>query len=366
MQGLSKLALSALVLAGCSDSLFGEKSQDRSNSLSGARLTVTLGGDNDVVGFHFQVDAVACEADAEFAEFSYSANVALDDTAFPGRIEFLEEKPLDSDSSHMGADFFVALDPGCYIVTASPASEIRGDEWTPSEDCSTAVSDPLDVVGGYTTETILLSQCEGDLVGAVDALVVLNTPPVVIPNVENKFNNQCEPVEVCAQGWDPDDDPIEFAFENLSSTPFFSMELSDLALIGYEDGHRLWEQCATIVSQDIADYTVEIRAYDLAYDEHGAEIRIEDYIGEDSHGWIQIPIHTGWTQSDACIEEDGSITSTSGSYEDVECDPAVCMIVSDETFYCSGDYDVDADIVGLICDGADLLTDVLYEACDPA
>jgi len=367
MREISKATLSVIVLAGCGGELFGPGSSElRQNDYSGAKLTVSLTGNNDVVGFHFEVDRVECTAGETYDEFHYEDNVRLDDVSFPGRIDFLGEAPLDSDSSHVGADFFVALDPGCYVVTATPASEITDTGYTASDECSTATSDPLEVVGGYTTETVLLSQCEGDLVGAIDALVVTNTPPTVIPNIENKFNDQCEEVVICAQAWDPDDDPVEIVFERLEGPELFSYTYSDLELVGYENGQKLWEQCATIVTQEIGDYTIEIRAYDLAYDDSGTLVRFEDYTGEDSHGWIQVPIHTGWRQSDTCIEDDGSYTTTYGSYEGMDDgDPATCDIISDEEMYCSGSYDIDPVVVDFLCDGTDLRGEDLYDYCAP-
>jgi hypothetical protein len=369
MREISKAALSAIVLAGCGGELFGPGSSElRPNDYSGARLTVSLTDDNDVVGFHFEVDAVECEAGEAFDEFHYEETVALDDVSFPGRIEFLEWAPFDSDSSHVGADFFVALDPGCYVVTATPVSEITDKGYTESDDCSTATSDPLEVVGGYTTETVLLSQCEGELVGAIDALVVTNTPPTVVPDIENKFNNQCEEVVICAKAWDPDDDPVEFEFINISEKgrDFFSISYGDVELVGYEGGNKLWEQCATIVTEGLGSYHVEIRAYDQAYDDSGTLVRFEDYTGEDSHGWIQVPIHTGWKQSDTCIEDDGSYTSTYGSYEGTgDGDPATCDVISDEEYYCSGTYDVDPVVVDFLCDGTDLRGEELYDECAP-
>jgi hypothetical protein len=367
MRDISKATAAVVLLAGCNGSLFGPDSSELiDNNYSGARLTVSLGEDNDVVGFHFEVERVECTAGEAFDPFHYSEDVALDDVDFPGRIEFLEESPLDASSHHSGADFFVALDPGCYVVTATPASEITDTGYTESDECSTATSDPLEVIGGYTTETTLLSQCEGDLVGAIDALVVTNTPPTVIPDIENKFNNQCEEVVICAQAWDPDDDPVEFVFERIDGADFFSSTDEDPRLVGYENGRKLWEQCETIVTQEIGDYWVEVRAYDQAYDDSGTLVRFEDYTGEESHGWIQVPIHTSWRQSDSCVEDDGSVTTTRGSYEGVDDgDPLTCDVISDEAMYCSGAYEVDDDIVALICDGTDLLADVLYDECAP-
>jgi hypothetical protein len=385
------VTLSAILLAGCSNGLLGDNS--RENTASGARLSIDYDLDTDVVGFHFEVERVACSGDdTDFERFFYEENVALDDMLFPGSIDFLEGAPFDASSMHQGADFFVALEPGCYVVTAAPASSISEEDWSPSVDCSTAESGVLEVVGGYTTETVLISQCRGELVGALDTLVLLNKPPIVIPDIENKFNSQCEAVEICATAWDPNDDPIEITFENLSDAEFFSIDLGPLTLVDYEDGHRVWEQCATIVTDVIADYNVEIRAYDVAYDEHGAEIRIEDLIDMESHGFIQVPIHTGWNVSDACVEEDGDIryptatTSDECGHDDCskdcddscdhdydgdcdsdchdECDPDVCIVISDEDFLCSGDYAAPSDLSDLVCDGSDLLEDVLYPTCE--
>jgi len=367
----SKATICAILLAGCSDGLFDKDSPTKENGYSGARLSIDYGLETDVVGFHFEVERVACTVDEEFERFFYEENVALDDILFPGRIEFLEGAPFDANSMHQGADFFVALDAGCFEVTAAPASEISVDAWTPSLDCSTAESGGLEVIDGYTTEVTLISQCEGELVGALDTLVLLNKPPVVIPNIENKFNNQCEPVEICAEAWDPNDDPIEITLENLSPVDFYSVESSDMELVDYEDGHRVWQQCFTIVTEDIADYQVEVRAYDVAYDEHGAEIRIEDLIGQDSHGWIQLPIHTGWTRSDACIAEDGTLVPDASLIDDDPdddglCDDgtSVCVRISDEDMYCSGDYAMDEDLASLICDGTDLREELVYPECD--
>jgi len=357
-----------LLLVGCNTGLLGVGDDDgatRPNSYSGAKMTVSLTADNDVTGFHFEVNSVPCDAGGDDADFWYSENVMLDSTVFPGRIEFLEEAPLDAESAHRGSDFFIALDPGCYVVTATPISWASGDDFTCSEDCGTATSDPLEVVGGYTTETTLISQCEGDLVGGLDALVVTNTPPVVIPNIENKFNNQCETVQICAQGWDPDDDPISFEFENLTPDhDFYSVDADDLKLIGFEDGHRLWEQCYNVVSEDIADYTVEIKAYDMAYDEDGNEVEIEELIGQDSHGWVQVPVHTGWTRSNSCVEADGSITTTMmcGPGGDPVLAPG-CNVITDEEMMCSGDYTIDPAVSALVCCDGHLMSN-FYPDCE--
>jgi hypothetical protein len=351
-----------LLLAGCSTGILGSGApatqQTTQSGETGAKMSVSLGTDTDVVGFHFEVESKACHPGASYEDFFYAENVELDQTVFPGRIEFLEDAPFDGDSAHQGADFFIALDPGCYTVTATPVSSIHGDDFEASCDCSTAKSDKLEVEGGYTTEVTLISQCEGDLVGAIDALVMTNTPPTVVPDIENKFNNQCETVQICATGWDPDDDPIEFDFTNLTKGhDFFDVDVGDIELVGYESGHRLWQQCAGIVTEDIADYTVEITAYDLAYDEDGNEVRIEDLIDMDSHGWFQVPIHTGWTMSDSCIMRDGSVCTDEGDVY-----PG-CSVISDEEMYCSGEYDIDPAIVALICDGTDLIEDELYPTC---
>ncbi|HHO50158.1 MAG TPA: hypothetical protein ENK18_04610, partial [Deltaproteobacteria bacterium] len=175
---------------------------------TGASLTIDYFGDTDVVGFHFTVERVACDAGDSFVPETTEANVDLVDGIFPGMISLVEQV-LDADSRHLGSDLFLTLEPGCYDVTATPAASIDGDDWIASADCATASAEGIEVLGGQTTEATLLSQCLGDPIGGLDVLVLLNHPPSFDLEIDEKFNYECEPVNVCATISDPDDDPIE-------------------------------------------------------------------------------------------------------------------------------------------------------------
>ncbi|HHO53962.1 MAG TPA: hypothetical protein ENK18_24600, partial [Deltaproteobacteria bacterium] len=184
------IALSATVVA-CGQSEPVESPTEVGET--GASLTVDYFGDTDVVGFHFTVERVACDAGDSFVPETIEANVDLVDGIFPGMISLVEQV-LDADSRHLGSDFFLTLEPGCYDVTATPAASIDGDDWVASADCATASAEGVEVLGGQTTETTLLSQCVGDPIGALDTLVLLNHPPSFDLEIDEKFNYECEPV----------------------------------------------------------------------------------------------------------------------------------------------------------------------------
>ena len=198
------LLIGASVTAGCIDPV-----SDRAES-TGAMLSVDYFGDTDVVGFHFNIERVACDAADAFTPFTVEANVNLVDGIFPGMIDLVEQT-LDPDSRHLGADLFATLEAGCYDVMAPPAQEVSQDDFMPPVDCGTASIDGVEVRDGTTSEVTLISQCMGDENGALDTLVTLNHPPVVdvyfptddrdgdgyANDDDSKFAYECEPAEAC-------------------------------------------------------------------------------------------------------------------------------------------------------------------------
>jgi hypothetical protein len=327
---------------------------------TGAKLSCDYLAGTDVVGFHFEVERVACEVGDDFAPYSLTENVDLVDGIFPGMIGFVEEAPFDAESKHTGADLFPSLEPGCYEVMAAPASSVDADGWTPSADCTVATSDAVEVFSGETTEILLLSQCVGEETGAMDTLVLLNHPPVIEVSIDEKFNYECEAVNVCVTYYDPDDDPMDVVWENLTSTPEFSLTPGDAEVIGFDDGHRIWEQCAEIVTRYTTSYDFSVTVYDQGY-EGGVLTYIEDIIGEESHSDLVFPIHTNWVEEPLCFDDDGTLVPVKGS-EIIRAEG--CSYVSDEDYYCSGAYAVDPAIVQFLCDGTDLIEEALYPACD--
>jgi len=325
---------------------------------TGALMSVDYLAGTDVVGFHFEIDRVACDASDSFAPYHQEANVDLVDGLFPAMIGFVENNPFDADTRHTGADLFLSLDPGCYDILAAPASAVDGDDWTPSADCSVASSTGVEVVGTETAEVLLLSQCIGDETGALDTLVLLNHEPELSVDIDEKFNYECEPVNVCVTYSDPDDDPMDVDWE--SSPAWYAIEIGDAEVIDFDDGHRVWQQCADIVTLYVDSYDVTVTVRDLGYS-GGSLMPIEDIIGEESNASLTFPIHTNWIEEPLCFDDDGTLVPVEGS--SIERYPG-CGYIDAETYYCSGAYAVDPDVVEHLCDGTDLIEENLYPNCD--
>ena len=324
---------------------------------TGASLNVDYFGDTDVVGFHFEVTRVACDAYDVFTPNTIEGNVDLVDGIFPGQIELVEQI-LDPESRHLASDFFVTLEPGCYDVLAVPASEIDGDDWTASSDCASTSTEDLVVEAGLTTEATLLSQCLGDPIGALDVLVVLNHPPEFDLEIDEKFAYECEPVHVCATVIDVDDDPIEVTWENLNQdTDLFDLEVHDPVVVGFEGGHRIWEACATLVPQLTDSYDILVQVYDLAVD----GTHIEDLVApEESHAELIFPIHSNWIEEPMCIDDEGEAVPADG----VSIIRAKgCTWTSEQSYYC--DQNKVPELYDYLCDDdGNLILEALYPECD--
>ena len=176
------------------------------------------------------------------------------------------ETILDEDSRHLAADLFLSVPAGCYTVWAIPADTVNvnnPNDWTPSADCSSADTGVFEVVDGQTTETApMISQCVGDPVGAFDATVVINNPPVISVDVDEKYNYECESVEACVTTYDPNDDPISIVFAKTGGGGLFYIDQGTPEVVGFDDGHRIWEQCATIVTQYTGSYDITATVWD--------------------------------------------------------------------------------------------------------
>jgi hypothetical protein len=349
---LFSVLVTGVFLAGCSTT-------DSSTSATGAALSVDYFADTDVVGFHFSIERVECFPGEDFEASTVEANVDLVDGIFPGMIELVEQN-LDPESRHLGSDFFVSLEPGCYDILATPASEIDGDDWTPSSECGTASAEAVEIFAGETTETTLISQCVGDELGALDTLVLLNHPPIISVEIDEKFNYECEPVNVCVTAHDVDDDPLEFEWTQVAGPGIFSITEYPAEIVGFDDGHRIWRQCAEIVTRWTDSYDYSVTVYDLGYD-NGVLTRIEDLVDGDSNASMTFPIHTNWIEEPMCFDE-GALVPVAG----VEILRAPgCGYTSAEYFYCNlgNVYGVDEAIRLYLCDEDDLIEENLYPEC---
>lgn len=334
---------------------------------TGANLTLDYFGDTDVVGFHMTLTRVACDANDAFEPATLEFNVDLLDGIMPGKVQLLEQR-LNPASRHLGSDLFVSLDPGCYDIEAAPASAFDGDDWTPSEDCqvaSTAADAPVNVQNGRTAEPpLLISQCVGDELGALDTPVALNVPPIVsVEILGNKFAYECQPLEVCATAWDENDDPIELTWNKDSGPNPFSVNTGDLELIGYESGHRIWRQCTTITNRFVGNYDWTVTVYDLGK-RGGATVRMEDLVAPATSRFsLQFPTFVNWIEDPLCFDDAGDLVLAPGA------DPieraAGCNYTTSEEYYCSNMFEqASPGSRALVCPGGDFDPAALYPDCN--
>ena len=344
---------------------------------TGALLSVDYFGQSDVVGFYFEIERVACDAGEAFVPERRSFTVDLVDGIFPGQVSLIEQT-YDAETRHLGADLFTALSPGCYDLIAAPASDVRGEDWSPSADCSTARADGLRVFDGRTTEATLISQCEGDARGALDTLVTLNhTPDLVLRYATTDRDGdglvndadpgqlgECTPVEVCATVIDANDDPVELQWARSGAAREHSFAEGPMQLVGYDDGHRIWEQCATLVNRTSGESVVQATAWDLGLQD-GRSVRMEALLAELGSGGLsrdqeQLTLSTRFESEPLCFSREGVL----GPRPDVV-NPRVagCAATDPEVFYCGGG-ETDPVLVDQLCEGPELKAHALYGYCE--
>lgn len=226
---------------------------------------------DDVGGFRYTVLAADCETAAAIVG------------AEPARaIVRAEELFLPSGASAVGAvagpiygDHTFILAPGCYNITSEP---LRGATEDPSAFCLPAHARAVDLAEGLTTEILLISQCPGparsvDLVSPATnqapALSVAASPPAPDHAV-------CEGIELCAQGSDPDGDPLEFVWEVVDG----AAQIPPTALWTTRNDDMTLTQCAVLQSGALGALDVRVRAFDLARGDDGWPLRIDDVLRE--------------------------------------------------------------------------------------
>lgn len=343
------LLVGSLALVGC----FGG-----GGPITGATLTCDHYRDTDVRGYHYVVESVSCAGES-IQPHREEFNVDLVEGLFSAPIGTLATVAAE-DSELAAFELFLRVPAGCYRVVAVAAASVNvGNpaDWTPSSDCSGADTGVFEVVEGQTTDTApMLSQCVGDPSGRFDATVVTNTPPVVRVEIDEKHNYECEAVGACVTAHDPDDDPLSFVFARSSGATLFYLDQGTPAAVGYEDGHRVWEQCATVVTQFTGshDVTVTVR------DHTPTGTTFEEEIGEESRDELTFPIVTQWIEDLLCFDSHGTLVAAPGS--SIDRWPG-CSWTEAETYYCSGGFGIDPAVVAFLCDGTDLIEENLYPDC---
>jgi hypothetical protein len=168
------------------------------------RLGMTASALYDVNEVHYAVVKPEARCDATpIAETS----VGLETEALPSNLG-----PEGTGGQHAFADAWFVLPPGQYKVCATPLD----DAGEPSEACA-RVSRRASVRAGETREIVLISQCEPPRNGVLDAVLVLNSPPLIedLTLEPSKFITICESLEIEVSATDPDGDDFEYAWSLL-------------------------------------------------------------------------------------------------------------------------------------------------------
>jgi PKD domain len=201
------ILLPSLVLVGCSDAAGGEG--EGTGTLQAALNGTTqsdLRSKHDVAKIRYDVlfKGQAC-TDKPLAEVT----VALEDESLPSSL-----LPDGGSTQHPFGDALIVLAAGQYTVCATPLTA----KGAPSAECPTTSTIAF-IAEGVTTEIVMVSQCKGSNNGALDAITVLNTPPVIdnLIITPSKFITLCDSARLTVEATDPDGDALSFLWQLLGS-----------------------------------------------------------------------------------------------------------------------------------------------------
>ena len=283
---LLTLSLLAGGVSACADATSDDASSPSSKAdqapIDEAKLSLTTDtiGDTDIAGMRFEVEQVACSNppfdQAPPNPVSQTKTTDFEDMYLPGELDGFKDQPYDSDSKHIFADQFFYLPAGCYDVTTTPLNA----KGAASDECRQAEKSEIRVKDGETTERQLINQCPGAPRGGLDVVSTVNhEPEFQVDGIEykpSKFAQSCWPTQVCATAKDPDGDPLEFVWEESSSSPGLLSGPDVVSRTENQDGSIT--ECVDIKQEDTGRYDLNVEVYDLAFDDNQNMVRIEELL----------------------------------------------------------------------------------------
>ncbi len=210
---------------------------------------VAAGLRHDVAAVRFDVHDLAESPDAKCGDDPVVSKVSSMEA------EALPEWLAGDASQHAFADGLFVLQPGAYLVCATP---LRADG-EDSEDCAPGAA-IFGVNAEETTEDVLYLQCEGDPSGGLDVVAALNDPPHIddLGIAPSKFIDMCEEAVISLEASDPNGDPLAYEWAILDGPPDAEAEIVGM-------GAEVLFRTLTI-----GDYTLEV----VVTDGHGGEARL--------------------------------------------------------------------------------------------
>jgi len=263
---------------------------------SGLNLTVDYKGGSDVAGFRYYISK--CGKKSEPLKV---VEKDLEDLVLPGGIPSFVNKPFDEKSQHLFADYFTVLKAGCYDVRAEPIDKY-GDV---SKQCRSVEYKGAIVKDGKTTEILLVSQCQGKKVGAIDVVAALNHPPKIksLEYDPSKFLSCPDAqVKLCATAYDPDKDPMTFEWEQIKGPDVWKGP----KVVYSKQKKGVRTECVTYKLEDLdADYKFKVTVYDQFHSKKGL-ITAEEWFYKNGYGKVEsraslkFPLYVACDKRDTC------------------------------------------------------------------
>jgi hypothetical protein len=306
-----------------------------------AALKVDYLGGSDVVGFQIAAAPVPCAVGETATGAATTAFVNLQDNLLSGGASSAMTG-LSTTSGHVFASVFLTLTPGCYNVTASPASAIDpvAQTFTASVDCAVATAAGVDVKPGQTTDVSLISQCSGVGNGGTNVNVALNHAPTVVVKIPDTVGFQCQLLQVCADVADVDNDPMQVTFaETDALAPAASLTAGSLTSLGTSGGINRFSECANIAFPDFTTRTFQVTVYDLL--QNGMTIESILPAGQTSHGSLTFSLQNQPGFGPQCVDSGGNIVPIESDFSIMRA-PG-CTFETADQFYCSA---ADAALAG--------------------
>jgi len=278
----------AVATVGCNR--LEESNDDGTVQTTRLRVTMQMKQNTTVAAIRFELQPISCADGAVLPDPVVVMERQLSELVLPGGIPEFQNMPLDSNSAHLFADAFLAVDAGCYAVKTIPLD----DAGEASRDCAWAAIPRVEVTGGRTTEVFLLNQCSGKDKGAIDVVSALNHPPQItaLEFKVSKFVPQCGVQTVCATATDPDGDPLTFGWITNDALP-----MAGPRLLPVDVNKSGTTQCIELIPQAIGKYELKVRAYDQVRAADGSLQRVEDWLEAQgypgqSHSELSFPIYS--------------------------------------------------------------------------
>ncbi|MBA2660785.1 MAG: hypothetical protein H0U74_00695 [Bradymonadaceae bacterium] len=272
--GIALLVSGLLVTAGCGmNSTDGGDNPSTETQRTGLALTVDLNGTTEISAMRFYVET--CDGEEVLTE-----ERALEEMNFPNGVPDFINQALTDDSAYAFADHFMVLDAGCYNAEITPLDA----DGEPSEVCSPARGNNLQVSEGETTEVILVSQCGNEGAGAMDVLGLFNHAPrfTMLEYDPSKFL-MCQAVTICATASDGDGNRLEFEWNQVSGPELAAgPTVTDTSVDGAEA-----TECVSITPDTTGSYGFEVTVFDQVTGENGDAMRIETFFGDNGQDDLQ-------------------------------------------------------------------------------